>query len=78
MEDKEDRKNWKVRPINIAKAFNEIKDGDYVPYFLFSIFVDQKGLMGEFREFEKKIIETSKDLLNEEMMLKVQRANAIK
>lgn len=48
--------------VSIAKAVKELENKDYIPYFLQSIYIDKKGLLNEFREFEKKVIEAYEKL----------------
>lgn len=48
--------------VSIAKAVKELENKDDIPYFLQSIYIDKKGLLNEFREFEKKVIEAYNEL----------------
>jgi len=79
MEDKEDRKNWKVGPINVAKALIDIeKRGDDSLIFLYSMFLSSKSLRGEFIDYCRIVEEAHKDILNEELMLQKQQEDATK
>lgn len=79
MEDTEDRKNWKVGPINVAKALIDIEKREQDPsIFLYSMFISLKSLTLEFMEFKEKVCHARNDLLNEELMLQKQQEDATK